>query len=379
MRRSIIAAVALVGVLAHATPLKDQLQEAIGQVWEKIKGQGVVLRSDLGLSPTMAQRLLGGRAEVNFVLPDGSSRYDTLYFRRYDPSDRSIMGMRHATINGDDMGNSRMVCGKEPTGHYTYLCVSFFGEVSGSTDSPIYDWYSFDILQDNSVSGVYLAGTPEDMANAASQEATDAQYPLQGTFYPRGSTSGEFPTSSGSENLLPPPSSTPSDGGADCLPGDAECVPFAGSGSQGSSSTIGSGSECEDIIYGTAQSYEAGEDLPLPGRQVVYTKEVVDQIIEDKLQQCRQDPRSCGIDALPILHTVSDTRQIYNQIKNTPLSISGYYLHYGSGTFDWAYVPFSLSGAYKLEKGVDEHYHLRWTPFPRNILIQKVGDKIIFK
>ena len=372
MRRSVIAAVAMVGVLAHATPLKDQLQEAIGQVWEKIKGQGVALRSDLGLSATIAQRLLGGRAEVNFVLQDGSSRYDTLYFRRYDPQDHSIMGMRHATINGDDVGNNMMVCGKEPTGRYTYLCVSPI-DFSGAE---IYDWYSFDILQDNSVLGVYVAGTPEDMADAMSQEATDVQYPLSGTFYPRGSsTSAEYSTSSDSENLLPPPS----DGGADCLPGDAECVPFTDGGSQGSSSTIGSGSECEDIIYGTAQSYETGEDLPLPGRQVVYTKEVVDKIIEDKLRQCRQDPRSCGIDALPILHTVSDTRQIYNQIKNTPLPISGYYLHYGSGTFDWAYVPFSLSSAYKLEKGVDEHYRLRWTPFPRNILIQKVGDTIIFR
>ncbi len=133
---------------------------------------------------------------------------------------------------------------------------------------------------------------------------------------------------------------------------------------------------CEsEIQYGTVEDYKNGNEN-LPGPKIVYTKDVVDQIIEDKLAQCRQDPKSCGINAIPLITETSDPNEVLNQIKNKDLNINGYYIHYGNGTYEWIYIPVSLRSAYKLEKGVNENYSLRWTPLPQGIKIEKQGKKI---
>ncbi|BCD61395.1 hypothetical protein NitYY0826_C0240 [Nitratiruptor sp. YY08-26] len=135
---------------------------------------------------------------------------------------------------------------------------------------------------------------------------------------------------------------------------------------------------CESqVLCGKVEDYTKNTEN-LPGApKIVYPKEVVDQIIENKLSKCRQDPKSCGINAIPIITTKSDPNKVINQIKNKEFSINGHYIHYGEGSYDWIYVPSSLKHVLKLEKGTDENYNLRWLLI-NGVKATKNGDKITF-
>ena len=82
----------------------------------------------------------------------------------------------------------------------------------------------------------------------------------------------------------------------------------------------------------------------LPGTSSVdvflFTKDDVDKIVqkkvEEKLQECRNNPESCGIKTFSI--SVSDLNSIKSQIQNREFKISGYYLQFGKGAYDWIYV-----------------------------------------
>jgi len=374
---------AFIAVAAFAS--QDQALHLRYQLAQKLYNNGVALKSvvreDAGLSAALAEQLVGNQAEV-FYTWAGDSFHDFLNFYEYDSENHSVVGERFPE-NGE---SALLVCGTSPEPAYTYLCLS-----------PVTDeyanWYFFNI-NGNDIVGAYVYGNVD---NAYAYMQNNLSEPLYGTLMYMSSSSSSV-SSSGDEPTPPPmiggsnddgnyndndgyfSSSSipgPSEDSAECLPGSPDCGTSIGNGS--TSSTSSSSVGCDMFEFGTLQSYFAG-GLELPGadnKQIVYTKEVVDQIVEQKLQQCRQDPRSCGIDALPIIRETTDPYTVYNQVKDTPLPIKGYYLHYGSGRYDWIYVPFSLSSAYKLEKGVDEEYQLRWTPLPSGIVITKEGDSII--
>ena len=104
----------------------------------------------------------------------------------------------------------------------------------------------------------------------------------------------------------------------------------------------------------------------LPGTSAdvfLFTKDDVDKIVklavEKKLQECRDNPESCGIKTFST--SVSDLKSVKNTIQNREFKIKGYYLQFGSGTYDWIYVTPDGSYAAKLEEGVDEKGNLRWS------------------
>ncbi|WP_159445332.1 hypothetical protein [Nitratiruptor tergarcus] len=115
---------------------------------------------------------------------------------------------------------------------------------------------------------------------------------------------------------------------------------------------------------------------PCNGAEKLFDKTVVQQIVQREISKCRTNPKSCGINAVPIITKKSDPNEILNQIKNKVFSIKGYYIHYGDGIFEWIYIPVSLKSAMKLEKGVKEDYSLIWTRLPKNITIIKEGNLI---
>ncbi|SMC08890.1 hypothetical protein [Nitratiruptor tergarcus] len=80
---------------------------------------------------------------------------------------------------------------------------------------------------------------------------------------------------------------------------------------------------------------------------------------------------------LSIITEQSDPNEIKSQILDKNFSINGYYIHYGNGDYEWIYIPASMQSIYKLEKGVDEKYHLRWLLI-NGVKATKNGDKITF-
>ncbi|NPA03793.1 MAG: hypothetical protein GXO61_02920 [Epsilonproteobacteria bacterium] len=137
----------------------------------------------------------------------------------------------------------------------------------------------------------------------------------------------------------------------ECLPGQ-ECgsapeVCFTLSAVEEIVTTI---QEQEKSRFGTAQDYfnpESGKEY--------FDRETVDQI----LNQCRQDPQSCGINALPITKYETPKEEVVKALANRTIPVSGYYLNYGTGQFDWVYVS-PRKNVYKLEKGIGPNYALQW-------------------
>ncbi|MRI82979.1 MAG: hypothetical protein C6I00_01025 [Nitratiruptor sp.] len=93
-----------------------------------------------------------------------------------------------------------------------------------------------------------------------------------------------------------------------------------------------------------------------------FTREVVDQIVEKTIAQCRQDPKQCGIEALPIQKVSTPVDVVVEALAGKEVPINGYYLHYGPRAFDWVYVSKRSKAVMKLEKGIGEDYVLQWTP-----------------
>ncbi len=104
-----------------------------------------------------------------------------------------------------------------------------------------------------------------------------------------------------------------------------------------------------------------------PGKEcdkLYFSKETVEKIVQQaiaqKLQECKKEPQSCGIDAVLIPKEVSDRQAVAQQLKNRSFPIDGYYIHYGPGAYDWIYIT-TTAAIFKLEKGVDKDYNLRWS------------------
>ncbi|BCD67342.1 hypothetical protein [Nitratiruptor sp. YY09-18] len=312
------------------------------------------IRNNIDISPYEASKYIGGYAIVYYQY--GNKNYtDTLYFIRYDNQSKKILGMRKTT---EGILNP-MACAKYMTNEYQLFCAAQFSQYSENAD-----WYYLNFNGTN-ISGDYYFGTPDEAAYVM----VNAKYslkPLYGTFYPKNNYNFSSSNSSSSNYASNTDSSS-----SVCIPG----LPCDES-STSSSSSISQNCESQ-IKYGSEEDYENGT-ANLPGTpKIVYTKEVVDQIIENKLSKCRQDPKSCGINAIPIITTKSDPNKVINQIKNKEFSINGHYIHYGEGGYEWIYIPSSLKSIYKLEKGVDENYNLRWLLID-SVKAIKNGDKITF-
>ncbi len=86
---------------------------------------------------------------------------------------------------------------------------------------------------------------------------------------------------------------------------------------------------------------------------------------------------SSKTDCLPIIKQHSDPNRVKVQIVGKSFGIEGYYIHYGNGDYQWLYIPSDLSQVYKLEKGIDQKYHLRWLLI-NGVKATKDGDKISF-
>jgi len=130
------------------------------------------------------------------------------------------------------------------------------------------------------------------------------------------------------------------------------------------------GQKCKANIA-TFNQYFNSDDLPGATEEdevILFTKKDVDKIvklaikekIEAKLKECRKDPSSCGIDAFkPSEH--ANPIDVAKAIQNKDYPISGYYIHYGNGRFDWLYTNPSASFLFKLE-GPNKDGGLDWTP-----------------
>ena len=79
---------------------------------------------------------------------------------------------------------------------------------------------------------------------------------------------------------------------------------------------------------------------------------------------CQQNPEKCGIKIKKESQEFDDMtpkQVVIDAIKNKSFPLSGYYIHYGQGPFDWIYVNKSLSLVAKLEKGCNaKDGSLRW-------------------
>ena len=123
------------------------------------------------------------------------------------------------------------------------------------------------------------------------------------------------------------------------------------------------GQSCRGYV-GTADDYF----MPtLPGTSDVdvflFTKDDVDKIVqkkvEEKLQECKNNPESCGIKTFST--SISDLNIVKSQLQNRKLEIKGYYLQFGGGAYDWIYVTPDGNYVAKLEEGVDKKGSLRWS------------------
>jgi len=81
---------------------------------------------------------------------------------------------------------------------------------------------------------------------------------------------------------------------------------------------------------------------------------------------------------LPLLQTTTDPTTVKTTIKGKNFDINGFYIHYGNGAFDWIYVTRSSRKVYKLEKGVNDDYTLRWT-YVNGISAEINGSSVTFK
>jgi len=125
-----------------------------------------------------------------------------------------------------------------------------------------------------------------------------------------------------------------------------------------------------DCQSATVDDYFNNTCVPGQPCNLVFTKQTVDQIVAKKLQQCKEDPASCGIFASGSV-APEDTPDsvVINAVKNKLFPINGYYINYGKKAYDWLYVPHGSTQVYKLEKGLDSKGQLRWnlieglTPF----------------
>ncbi|BCD63175.1 hypothetical protein NitYY0826_P16 (plasmid) [Nitratiruptor sp. YY08-26] len=381
----------------------DKMVKKLEIFKNSLHSQGYI-RGTSDLPPYEASKYIGGYAIVHYQY-ENSFYEDTLRFSYYDNEDKVIIGTRTT----DSRAMHVMICGKLNT--YDLACLS------GKPYSEYNDWYFLN-FNGTTISGDYYFGTSEGAANAIVYARYQLK-PLYGTFYPKNvhssssysyssssypsalpiieednTSSSELQTQSyceshggtwadgvclsngtiSSGNTSSSYSSSSSSLYCEPIPGQSSCYSFSSSSSV---SSLG----CEsNIEYGSVEDYE-NEVEEMPGASnsnLVYTKEVVGQIIEHKLEQCRQDPKSCGINAIPIITETSDPNEVLNQVKNKSFPIKGYYLHYGNSNFDWLYVPISLRKAYKLEKGVTEDYYFRWTRLPNDITITKEGNWIRF-
>jgi len=123
------------------------------------------------------------------------------------------------------------------------------------------------------------------------------------------------------------------------------------------------GQSCRGYV-GTADDYFVPT---LPGISDVdvflFTKDDVDKIVqkkvEEKLQECKNNPESCGIKTFST--SISDLNIVKSQLQNRELEIKGYYLQFGGGAYDWIYVTPDGNYVAKLEEGVDKKGSLRWS------------------
>ena len=321
--------------------------ESIISILEKMQqspgGKYTRAGSNMNLYPSEANVLIGGYAIVHYTFGSGSYE-DELRFEAY--TDGTITGYANSTKFMVCV-SSRVFPPNTIAAAYTYACMA-----KTSPSSSYADFYLFNI-DNNTVSGYYDFGTTNTLGYDI---ALQHLVPMWGTFYKPGSANSNVSSSSSLSNSSSQSSHQPA-----CLPG----MPC------GDAST--SSSSC-NITLGTLEDYE--NNTSVSTGTIAFTREVVNQIVEHEKEKCRQDPKSCGINAIPIITTKSDTKAILDKLNGIPKQISGYYVNYGQEAYDWIYIPAGLSSAYKLEKGVDENYRLRWTPFPSNTKIHKSGNTI---
>lgn len=122
------------------------------------------------------------------------------------------------------------------------------------------------------------------------------------------------------------------------------------------------GEEC-DAVIANSDDYFQSEDLPGSNANtvVLFSKEDVDKIIQEKIEHCKNDPKSCGIET-GLSDKVTDVGSIVNSVQGKDIPIAGYYLHYGEGSYDWLYMDPKATYVFKLEEGVTKNGGLRWTP-----------------
>ena len=79
-------------------------------------------------------------------------------------------------------------------------------------------------------------------------------------------------------------------------------------------------------------------------------------------QACIDNPASCGIETgTPPWTEVTPPDTVGTSMANNNYNIRGYYMNYGSGNFDWAYLDLIDNSLYKLEIGSQEDGNLRWS------------------
>ncbi len=317
------------------------------------------LSPQLQLSYEKANKLVGKYAIVYYDVSN-RSYVDKLAFIEYDYEKKVIMGLK-ATKNGVIYPlfcfNGELFKG------FDYSCVAVY-----SSESKLSDWYFFDV-NNETLSGYEIFGTPSYVADAL-KFYNDRLHPLYGTLHNLENSSD----SASSQHFSQPTQSSSQENYTSSSQSSYQCLP----GYDCETANSSAASSCPTIRFGTVDDYFEGT---VPGQEPVdaYTPQTVDKIVARVKQQCKENPQSCGIDAIPIIKEKTDPQIILNKVNNKPLDINGYYLHYGNGAFDWLYVPVKLKSAYKLEKGVDKDYSLRWTALPKDIKIEKQDKKIIIK
>jgi len=122
------------------------------------------------------------------------------------------------------------------------------------------------------------------------------------------------------------------------------------------------GREC-DAVIANSDDYFQSENLPGSDANtvVMFSKEDVDKIVQKRIRQCKDDPKSCGIET-GFSDKVTDVRSVVESIEGKDIPIAGYYLHYGKGSYDWLYMDPKATYVFKLEEGVTKSGALRWTP-----------------
>ncbi len=173
-----------------------------------------------------------------------------------------------------------------------------------------------------------------------------------------------------------------------CLPGVVDC-----------SSSSSSSSSCDIVVWDVDDYFRNPHCLPGGDCDHIYlTKSSVNVIVDrckreerqkfgsvedyfngDKeyfdratveaiIERCRTNPQLCGINAVPIKTYKTPRQEVVNALADREIPISGYYLHYSNGMFDWVYVS-PQKNVYKLEQGIGDDYVLQWS------IVQSGNDK----